>query len=65
MSNFYELFLASGGRASLAMLARLSTVASFLFNRRGDGPAPPIFLGDNHLRRDLGLPPLDRDGRPV
>jgi hypothetical protein len=74
MSNFFRLFLFAGGRAPVAIVERLAQAASDLSDlanrwrlrgRRGEGPAPPIFLGDNHLRRDIGLPPVDRHGRPI
>ena len=71
MSNFFELFLSAGGRAPVAVVERLAQAASALFNQgppRGqmrESPAPPVFLGNNHLRRDIGLPPVDRHGRPI
>ena len=71
MTNFFELFLSAGGRAPVAIVERLAQAASALFDRpqprgrRREGPAPPIFLADNRLRRDIGLPPVDRGGRPI
>ncbi len=71
MTNFFNLFLSAGGRAPTAVVDRLTQAASALFNRRQlrggrrEGPAPPIFLGNNHLRRDIGLPPVDSHGRPM
>ena len=70
MTNFLDLFL-SAGRAPTAIMERLTQAASALFNRpqprgrRREGPAPPIFLGNNHMRRDIGLPPVDSCGRPI
>jgi hypothetical protein len=69
MSNFSELFQALAGRAAAAMFARLTEAASVLRRLsaewRRESQAPPIFLGDNHLRRDIGLPPLDDRGWPL
>lgn len=71
MTNFFELFLSTGGRAPVAIVDRLVETASAVFNRRPRsgrrriGPTPPIFLGNNHLRRDIGLPPVDSHGRPI
>jgi hypothetical protein len=71
VANFFELFLSAGGRAPVAIIDRLTQAASALFNRprprsrKREGPAPPIFLGNNHMRRDIGLPPVDSYGRPI
>jgi hypothetical protein len=71
MSNFYELFLSAGSRAPASILARLAAAATHLFKRRKrrgrrrETAAPPIYLGDNRMRRDLGLPPVDRHGWPL
>ena len=71
MTNFFELFLSTGGRAPVAIVERLTQAASGLFGRRLPRsrkrvtPAHPIFPGNNHLRRDIGLPPVDSHGRPI
>jgi hypothetical protein len=71
VANFFDLFLSAGGRAPTAIMERLTQAASALFNRRRpqgrrrEGPAPPIFLGNNHMRRDIGLPPVDSCGWPI
>jgi hypothetical protein len=71
VTNFFDLFLSAGGRAPTAIMERLTQAASALFNRRRpqgrrrEGPAPPIFLGNNHMRRDIGLPPVDSCGWPI
>ncbi|MGH6682828.1 MAG: hypothetical protein ACRECA_02690 [Pseudolabrys sp.] len=71
MSNFRELFLSSRNRASAAVIDGLTQAArAFLHRRRRRGRqrvgrAPPVFLGNNHLRRDIGLPPVDRYGRLI
>ena len=71
MSNFNELFFFAPGRARAAIVDSLTQAARALHRRRRRlrrqriGRAPPLFLGNNHLRRDIGLPPLDRNGRPL
>jgi hypothetical protein len=66
MTNFMELLLSAGGRASLtasAIIDRLARVASALFKPRGRIPPPPeSVLGNNYFRRDIGLPPIDSRG---
>ncbi len=66
MTNFTELLLSAGGRASLtatAIIDRLTRAASALFKPRGRIPPPPeSVLGNNHFRRDIGLPPIDSRG---
>jgi hypothetical protein len=69
VTNFFELFVSAGGRAPSAVVQRLTQAAASLFGRRRGrrrvGPAPPLFPGNNHLRRDIGLPPVDSYGRPI
>ena len=71
MPNFNELFYLSRGRTRVAILDSLTQAARALLHRRRRqgrqriGRAPPLFLGNNHLRRDIGLPPVDRDGRLI
>jgi hypothetical protein len=71
VSNFNELFFFAPGRARAAIVDGLTQAARALLHRRRRlrrqriGRAPPLFLGNNHLRRDIGLPPLDGNGRPL
>jgi len=71
VSNFNELFFFAPGRARAAIVNGLTQAARALLHRRRRlrrqriGRAPPLFLGNNHLRRDIGLPPLDGNGRPL
>lgn len=71
MPSFYELILSIVGHVSGARTSRLTHAASFAASpqkrpkRRRKGQAPPLFQGDNRLRRDIGLPPLDRHGLPM
>ena len=70
MTNFIHLFLSNSGRAPLAIADRLTQALSVLFSRRRTrnrqrrGHAPPLLIS-NHLRRDIGLPPVDAYGRPI
>ena len=67
MIKFFEVFLATGGRAPAAIVDGMSWMAAALFDaeRRRPGPLPPTFLGSNHLRQDVGLLPVDSNGRPL
>ena len=71
MPNFYQLLLSIVGHVPGARASRLTHAASFAASprkrpKRGrKGQAPPLFQGDNRLRRDIGLPPLDRHGLPM
>ena len=71
MPNFNELFYLSRARARIAIIDSVTQAARALLQRRRRlgrqriGRAPPLFLGNNHLRRDIGLPPLDRHGRLI
>ena len=63
--NFFELFLPAGGQRPAAIVDRLNQAAIALFDRVSrrrlgwDGGVPAHYLGNNHLRRDIGLPPVD------
>jgi hypothetical protein len=66
VTNFLELLLSAGGRASLAAAAiidRLTRAASASFKPRRRIRRPPeSLLANNHFRRDIGLPPVDSRG---
>jgi hypothetical protein len=67
MSLFDGLFMAVADRFPSAIAERLQRAVAGL-QRRADrqrkGQAPPIFLS-NHLRRDIGLPPVDNHDWPL
>jgi hypothetical protein len=71
MPSFYELILSIVGHVSGVRASCMTHAASFAASprkrpkRRRKGQAPPLFQGDNRLRRDIGLPPLDRHGLPM
>jgi hypothetical protein len=70
MPSFYQLLLSIVGHVG-PRASRMTHAASFAASprkrpKRGrKGQAPPLFQGDNRLRRDIGLPPLDRHGLPM
>jgi hypothetical protein len=70
MPSFYELFLSivghvPGPRSRVTHVAPGAGKAEKRPLRRRKGQAPPIFRGDNRLRRDVGLPPVDERGLPL
>ena len=70
VTNFLQLFLSAGGRPPAAILDRFFQAAAGLFKRRqrrrmGIERALPDYLQNNHLRGDIGLPPVDSHGRPI
>ena len=71
MPSFYQLLLSIVGHVSAPRESSLTHAASSAASprkraKRGrKGQAPPLFRGDNRLRRDVGLPPLDRHGLPM
>jgi hypothetical protein len=70
VTKFFEMFLSAGGRTPAAIIEHLAQAALALFSRanqrrrRRDGRVPPHYLGNNHLRQDIGLPPVDTRGWP-
>jgi hypothetical protein len=71
MPSFYKLFMSIVGHVPAPRSFRMTHAASAdgkpgTRPRRGrKGQAPPIFHGDNRLRRDIGLPPIDHRGLPM
>jgi hypothetical protein len=71
MPNFYELLLSIVGHVPGPRAPRVThdapadAKAGKRPRRRRKGQAPPLFQGDNRLRRDIGLPPLDHRGLPM
>jgi hypothetical protein len=68
MFNLFEDFLSTGSRTPAATVERLAEVVMMLFRRRRDRQkridlALSVFQRSNHLRRDVGLPPVDSNGR--
>lgn len=63
MASFYELFLFFAARAP-AVWERLTQRAKPR-DRRREGDLPAIFHANRHLRRDIGLAPVDERGWPL
>jgi hypothetical protein len=71
MPRFYELLLSIVGHVPgprsprVTHAAPADAKAGKQPRRRRKGQAPPLFQGDNRLRRDIGLPPVDHRGLPM
>jgi hypothetical protein len=71
MPSFYELFLSIVGHVPGPRSPRVTHVAppdakaGKRPRRKRKGQAPPVFRGDNRLRRGVGLPPVDERGLPL
>ena len=68
MFNLFEDFLSTGSRPPAAAVERLAEAVMALLRRRRDRQrridlALSAFQRSNHLRRDIGLPPVDSNGR--
>ncbi len=63
MASFYELFLSFAQRAPAAWIRRVRRAKPKDRPREGDLPA--IFRFNRHLRRDIGLAPVDERGWPL
>jgi len=63
MASFCELFLSFAARAPAAWVRRIRRAK--LKDRRRKRDLPEIFRGNRHLRRDIGLAPVDERGWPL
>lgn len=63
MASFYELFLSFAARAPAAWVRRIRRAR--LKDRRRKRDLPEIFRSNRHLRRDIGLAPVDEWGWPL
>ena len=63
MLSFYELFLSFAARAPAAWVRRIRRGKSK--DRPLGSDLPEIFRGNGHLRRDIGLAPVDEQGWPL
>ncbi len=63
MVSFYELFLSFAARAPAAWVRRIRRAKPKGRPREAD--LPTIFRGNRHLRRDIGLAPVDERGWPL
>jgi hypothetical protein len=63
MASFYELFLSFAARAPAAWVRRIRRAKPN--NRQRKRDLPEISGGNRHLRRDIGLAPVDERGWPL
>jgi len=63
MASFYELFLSFAARAPAAWIRRIRRAKPKARPLRSD--FPEIFRSNRHLRRDIGLAPVDEQGWPL
>jgi len=63
MASFYEIFLSFAARAPAAWARRIQRAKPKDRPLRND--LPEIFRGNQHLRRDIGLAPVDERGWPL
>ena len=70
VAKFLELFFAAGGGPTAEFVDRLIRVAADLADRarrhwqRRDGRLPGQYRSNNHLRQDVGLPPISSRNWP-
>jgi len=67
MTNFLELLLAAGSRpaAVIGWLIRAARAPAIRRHERQHLRTAPISILSDHVRRDVGLPPVDSGGRPL
>jgi hypothetical protein len=67
VTNFFELLLAAGSRpaAVIGWLIRLARALAIRRRERRRLRTAPVSILSDHLRRDLGLPPVDSGGLPL
>jgi hypothetical protein len=67
VTNFFELLLAAGSRpaAVIGWLIRLARTPAISRRERRRLRAAPVSILSDHVRRDLGLPPVDSGGLPL
>jgi len=71
MPRFYELLLSLVGHVPAIRPPRVTNAVSTPLagskrpKRGRKSQAPPLFQGNNRLRRDIGLPPVDDRGLPL
>ena len=63
MASFYDLFLSFAARAPAAWVQRIRGAKPE--DRPREADLPPIFRSNRHLRRDIGLAPVDERGWPL
>ena len=67
MTNFFELLLAAGSRpaAIIGRLIRVARAPAIRGRERRRLRTAPVSILSDHVRRDVGLPPVDSRGLPL
>jgi hypothetical protein len=67
VTNFFELLLAAGSRPAVVIgwLIRVARAPAIRRHERRRLRTAPVSLLNNHVRRDVGLPPVDSGGLPL
>ena len=67
MTNFFELLLAAGSRpaAVIGWVIRVARAPAIRRRERRRLGAAPVSILSDHVRRDVGLPPVDSRGLPL
>jgi hypothetical protein len=67
VTNFFELLLAAGSRpaAVIGWLIRMTRTPAIRRGERRRLRTAPVSILSNHVRRDVGLPPVDSGGLPL
>ena len=67
MTNFLELLLAAGSRpaAVIGWVIRVARGPAIRRRERQHLRTAPASILSDHVRRDVGLPPVDSGGRPL
>ena len=67
MTNFFELLLAAGSRpaAVIGWVIRVARGPAIRRRERQHLRTAPASILSDHVRRDVGLPPVDSGGRPL
>ena len=67
MTNFFELLLAAGSRpaAVVGWLIRVARAPAIRRRERRRLRTAPVLILSNHVRCDIGLPPVDSGGLPL
>jgi len=67
VTNFFELLLAAGSRpaAVIGWVIRVARAPAIRRRERRHLRTAPVSILSDHVRRDVGLPPVDSGGLPL
>ena len=67
VTNFFELLLAAGSRpaAVIGWVIRVARAPAIRRRERRRLRTAPVSILSDHVRRDVGLPPVDSRGLPL